>query len=550
MMTQQTPILVLKEGTQRETGRNATTNNIAAAKAVAEAVRSTLGPKGMDKMLVDSMGDVVITNDGVTILKEIDVEHPAAKMLIEIAKTQDDECGDGTTTAVIVAGELLKKSEDLIEQNVHPTIITAGYRMASLKASEILAEISQPVALGDEDVLNMIASTAMTGKNAEVVKTHLADLAYRAVKAVHEKVGDKLEVDLDNIQVEKKQGGNINDTELIEGLILDKERVHSGMPRRIENATIALVDSAMEVRKTEVDAKIQITDPSQLNKFLEEEEKMLKGMVEKVKAAGANVIICQKGIDDLAQHYLAKAGIYAVRRAKKSDMAKLAKATGGRVVTNLDDLEDADMGKAGVVEERKIGSDEMTFITGCDNPKAVSILIRGGTEHVIDEIGRAFHDALSVVSVAVEDGKISTGGGSAAIEISMGLQNYAASVGGREQMAIEAYAKAMEIVPRSLSENAGLDAINTLIDLRKAHKEGKVHAGINMDDGKIVDMKEANVIEPLRVGKQAIESATDVAIMILRIDDIIAAKGGGAPGGMPPGGGMGMPPGGMGGMDY
>jgi len=542
MLGGQTPILVLKEGTTREKGKGAQGNNIAAAKAIADAVRSTLGPRGMDKMLVDSMGDVVITNDGVTILKEIDIEHPAAKMMVEVAKTQDEECGDGTTTAVILAGELLKKSEDLLDQNIHSTIISSGYRMAADKAREIMEKISEPVSIKDKKILKNIASTAMISKSVSAWREHMADVAVDAVTRVAEERDKGLYVDKDNIQVVKKQGGSINDTQMIEGIIVDKERVHPGMPKKLEKAKIALVDSAFEVKKTEVDAKIQITDPTQLQAFLTEEENMLKDMVKTVKDSGANVLFCQKGIDDLAQHYLAKQGIYAVRRVKKSDMEKLAKATGGTIVTKLADLSKSDLGTSALVEERKVADDEMTFVTGCKNPKAVSILIRGGTEHVVDEIERSLEDAIGVVRVAIEDGKLIAGGGATAAEIALRLRDYASSVGGREQIAIEAFANAMEVVPRTLAENAGLDPIDTLIQLRKAHASGKKTAGINVYTDKVVDMRKENVIEPLRVGMQAVSSATDAAIMILRIDDVIASKstGGGPP--MPPGG-----PGGAGG---
>jgi len=534
-----TPILVLREGTKREKGKGAQFNNIAAAKAVADAVRSTLGPRGMDKMLVDSLGDVVITNDGVTILKEIDIEHPAAKMLVEVAKTQDEEAGDGTTTAVILAGELLKKAEDLIEQNIHPTLIAHGYRLAAEKATEIMERDSAKVSIKDTEVLNKIAVTAMASKSASGQKDLLADLSVRAVTAVAEERDGRFTVDDDNIQVTKKHGGSVSDTSLVEGVIVDKERVHPGMPQQVENARIALVDAALEVKKTEIDAKIEITDPSQLQAFLAEEEGMLKRMVDTVKASGASVLFCQKGIDDLAQHYLAKEGIYAVRRVKKSDMEKLAKATGGRVVTKLDELSKADLGGAKLVYERKIGEDEMTFVTGCKNPKAVSILIRGGTEHVVDEVERSLEDSLSVVACAVEDGKTITGGGSTAMEIALGLRDYANSVGGREQIAIEAYADAVEVIPRTLAENAGLDPIDTLIALRKEHKRGSKSAGINVYNGKIEDAWKNSVIEPIRVGRQAVASATDAAVMILRIDDVIAAKSGGGPGGKggPKGGG-------------
>jgi thermosome len=531
MMQGGTPIFVLKEGTKREKGKGAQFNNIAAAKAVADAVRSTLGPRGMDKMLVDSLGDVVITNDGVTILKEIDIEHPAAKMLVEVAKTQDAEAGDGTTTAVILAGELLKKAEDLIESDIHPTVIAAGYRLASEKAHEVLDHGATKVAPADHDTLRKIAVTSMSSKSASGHKEVLADLTVKAVLAVAEEQDGKRVVDEDNIQVTKKHGGAVSDTSLVEGVIVDKERVHPGMPEQVKDAKIALVDAALEVKKTEIDAKIEITDPSQLQAFLNEEEAMLKRMVETVKNSGATVLFCQKGVDDLAQHYLAKEGIYAVRRVKKSDMEKLAKATGGRVLTKLDELSKADLGHANLVYEKKIGDDEMTFVTGCKNPKAVSILIRGGTEHVVDEVERSLEDALSVVACAVEDGKAITGSGSTATEISLALRDYANSVGGREQMAIEAFADAVEVVPRTLAENAGLDPIDTLIELRKEHKAGKKHAGINVYNGKVEDAWKNSVIEPIRVGRQAIASATDAAVMILRIDDVIAAKSGGGPGG-------------------
>ena len=527
-MIGQTPVLILKEGTKRDKGKGAQFNNITAARAIADAVRSTLGPRGMDKMLVDSMGDVVITNDGVTILKEIDVEHPAAKMVVEVAKTQDDECGDGTTTAVILAGELLKKAEALIEQNVHPTVISGGFRMAAQKARDLLEGLAISVSPDKKDVLMDIARTSMISKSVSSSRDLLAKVAVDAVSAVAEKKeGGGWIVDEDNIQIVKKQGGSMDDTKMIEGIIVDKEAVHAAMPKRIEKAKIALVDSAMEVKKTEIDAKIEITDPSQLHAFLEEEENMLKKMVGIVKASGASVLFCQKGIDDLAQHYLSKEGIYAVRRVKKSDMEKLAKATGANLVTKLDDLKAADLGSANLVEEKKIADDKMTFVTGCKNPKAVSILIRGGTEHVIDEIDRSLNDATSVVAVAVEDGKLVTGGGSTATELALRLRDYAASVGGREQIAIDAFASALEVVPTALAENAGLDPIDVLIELRKAHKSGKAHAGINVFTGKVTDMKKEKVLEPLRVGKQGISSATDAAVMILRIDDVIASRGDG-----------------------
>ncbi len=545
-----TPILVLKEGTERKSGKGAQINNIAAAKAIADAVRTTLGPKGMDKMLVDSMGDVVITNDGVTILKEVDVEHPAAKMVIEVAKTQDEQCGDGTTTAVIFAGELLKMAEDLIEKNIHPTLITEGYRLAAEKSIDVMNNVSMDIS-EDKDALTKIAKTSMTGKSAGDLKEELAEIVVRAVKLIVEERDGVKKADIDNIKVEKKQGGSIKDTSLIEGIIVDKERVHEGMPTYVEKPKVALINAAFEVKKTEVDAKIQITDPSQFQAFLENEENILKGMANKIESSGANVVFCQKGIDDLAQHFLAKKGIFAVRRVKKSDMEKLAKATGAKVISNLDDLAAEDLGNAGAVEEKKIGGDEMTFVTGCSNAKAVSILIRGASEHVIDEIERGMHDALSTVAVSIEDGKITAGGGAVAVEIARELRTFAINTGGREQFAIESFATALEVVPRTLAENAGLDPINTIIEINKAHSNGKKFHGVNVYTGQIEDMRALNVLEPLRVGTQAILAATETANLILRIDDVIASKsgGGGAPGGMPPGGMGGMPPG-MGGMDF
>jgi archaeal chaperonin len=548
MMTGQTQILVLREGTKREKGRGALANNITAAKAIADSVRSTLGPRGLDKMLVDSMGDVVVTNDGVTILKEMDVEHPAAKMLVEVAKTQDQEAGDGTTTAVVLAGELLKRAEALIEQNIHPTIISQGYRLASTKALEILQQVCRPVALTDEETLKQIASTSMGSKSVSFNREILASIAVKAVTDVAEKKGSGYNVDLDNVQVIKKQGGQIADTSLIEGVIVDKEKVHSGMPNRVENPKIALLDAALEIKKTEIDAKIEINDPNQLNAFLQEEENMLRRMVDQVKKSGANVVLCQKGIDDLAQHFLAKEGIYAVRRVKKSDMEKLAKATGANIVSKVSELTPEDVGAAGLVEERKIGEDALTFVTGAKKAKAVSILIRGGTEHVIDEIERSLDDALNVVAVAVEDGRFVLGGGATAEELAMHLRDEAAKVGGREQIAYESFAESLETIPRTLAENAGLDPIDILIELRKAHKGGQKNAGVNVLAGKIDDMLSNQVVEPIRVGRQAIESATDAAVMILRIDDVIASKSSPPPSGGGPGGPGGM--GGMGGGDF
>ena len=520
----QAPIFILKEGTQRTRGRSAQSNNIAAAKAVADSVRSTLGPKGMDKMLVDSMGDVVITNDGATILKEMDIEHPAAKMIIEVAKTQEQHCYDGTTSAVVLSGELLKRSEDLIEQNVHPTVICEGFRLAAEKAISLLD--GHGISTNDNDaILLEVAKTSLTGKSAGAVKSFMADICVRAVNAVGVVDEGERIVDLSDIKVEKRQGGSIKDSTLIDGILLDKERVHAGMPRSINDAKIALINSAVEVKKTEVDAKIQITDPNQLASFLAEEENYIRGLVEKITASGANVLICQKGIDELAQHYLSKAGVFTIRRAKKSDMEALSKATGAQIVTNMDDLSAQDLGHAARVEERKIGESYMTFVTGCPEAKSVSVLLRGGTEHVVDEIRRAFDDAVGVVSVAWEDGAVLTGGGSVLAALSRDLRTYAETIGGREQMAIEAFASALEIIPRTLAENAGLDPVTTLIALRKAHADGASHAGINVYEGGVVDMKDGNVLEPLRVVEQAIQSATETAIMILRIDDVISSKG-------------------------
>ncbi|HEY3419631.1 MAG TPA: thermosome subunit beta [Methanomassiliicoccales archaeon] len=539
-------IIVLREGTERTKNRDAQTNNIAAARAVANAVRSTLGPKGMDKMLVDSMGDVVITNDGVTILKEIEIQHPAAKMVVEVAKTLDSECGDGTTSSVIMAGELLKNAESLIEQHIHPTIIANGYKLAAAEALNILDTIAVPVTAEDVKMLTKVAMTAMTGKSVGGQRDFLADLSVQAIKTIAEKnKAGKWTVDVDNIKVEKKTGGSIADTEIINGIVLDKERVHPRMAKQVNNAKIALISVALEIKKTEVEAKIQITDPSQMQRFLDEEEATLKRMVDKIKNAGANVVFCQKGIDDLVQHYLAKQEIFAARRLKESDMEKIAKATGANVVGNIDELNATDLGTASMVEEKKIGEAEMTFITGCKNPKAISVIIRGGTEHVIDEVERALHDSLRVVGIALEDGKVVPGGGAPEIELSLRLASFATTIGGREQLAIEAFANAMEVIPRALAENAGLDVIDVVIQMKSAHerKNGK-NMGINLDTGRADDMLNLNVIEPLRVKTQAVKSATEVASMILRIDDVIASRKAppmppGAQGGMPPG--MGMP---------
>lgn len=540
-MTQGQPIFILPEGALRTTGRDAQRNNIMAAKAVAETVRTTLGPRGMDKMLVDDLGDIVITNDGATIVEEMNVEHPAAKMVVEVAKTQDDEVGDGTTTAVVLTGELLNSAEKLLDQGIHSSIIVRGYRMATEKANEILDDIGIDVTLEDEKLLTEIAITAMTGKGAETSKEKLAELSMKAIKQIAEKDNGVITVDLDNIKVEKKEGASTADSELIQGLIIDKERVHAGMPKKIKDAKIALLDVAIEVKSTETDAKIQITDPSQLQAFLTQEETMIKEMVDNILKSDANVLFCQKGIDDLAQHYLSKAGVFAVRRVKKSDMEKLGKATGATIVTNIKDLEGKDLGYAAEVNEEKIAKDEMTFVKGCKNPKAVSILIRGGTEHVVDEVERAVNDALGGVAASLEIGKIVPGGGASEIELARRLRKYAETVGGREQLAINAFAESIEIIPRTLAESAGIDAIDILVKLRAEHEKGDENSGVMVLDRGTGDMLEKGIVEPLKIKTQAVKSASEATQMILRIDDVISSSKKG--GGMPP-----MPEGGMGGM--
>jgi len=534
------PVIILKEGTQRTVGRDAMRANIMAARVIAEAIRTSLGPRGMDKMLVDSLGDVVITNDGATILKEIDVQHPAAKMMVEVAKAQDDEVGDGTTTAVVIAGELLKKAEELLDQNIHPTIIVEGYRKATEQSIKILDEISQKTSIDDEEMLKKAAMTAMHSKVVAGSRDYLSDLVVKAVKSVAEKVDGQWKVDIDDVKVEKKQGGSLEDTQLINGIVLDKEVVHPGMPKRVTNAKIALIDAPLEIEKTEFDAKIHINSPEQMKAFLDEEQRMLREMVEKIKEVGANVVLCQKGIDDVAQHFLAKAGILAVRRVKKSDMEKLAKATGGKIVTSIDDLTPEHLGEAGLVEEVKIGEDKIVYVRDCKHPKAVSVVIRGGSEHVVDEAERALHDALCVVRDVIEDGKYVAGGGAPEIEVAKRLREYAQQIGGREQLAIEAFADAIEIIPKTLAENAGHDPLDIIVQLRERHaKPDGVWYGVDVFEGKVVDMLERGVLEPLRVKKQAIRSASEAAQMILRIDDIIASKptepskGKGGPEGMP-----------------
>ncbi len=533
------PIFILPEGTQRTTGKNAQRTNIMAAKLVAETVRTTLGPKGMDKMIVDSLGDVTVTNDGVTILEEMQIEHPSAKMIVEVAKTQEDEVGDGTTTAVVLAGELLKNAEDLLDQEVHPTIIARGYRLAESKAQEILNKISENVSEDDVDVLRKIAMTAMTGKGAESSKEKLSEIAVKAVKAIIEKEDGSTAIDRENIKLEKKVGSSVEESELVQGVILDKERVHAGMPRYVKNAKIALVDSAIEIKNTEIDAKIQITDPNQMQAFIDQEEKMLRDKVEKIAASGANVVVCQKGIDDIAQHFLAKKKIYAVRRAKQSDMEALARATGGKVVTNLDDLSKDDLGGAGLVEEVKVGDEEMTYVRNCKNPKSVTVLVRGGTEHVVDEVKRAMEDAIGDVAASLKNGKVVAGAGAPEVELAKQLRKYAESLSGREQLAVQAFADSVEIIPRTLAENAGIDPIDILTELKAAHDKGEKWAGIDVFKGKVVDAWKDGVIEPLKIKTQAISSAAEVAVMILRIDDVIAGSGKSETPPMPHGGGMG-----------
>ncbi|HEY5620433.1 MAG TPA: thermosome subunit beta [Candidatus Bathyarchaeia archaeon] len=518
------PILILREGSSRNRGRDAQRSNISAARIVTEVVKTTLGPRGMDKMLVDSLGDVTVTSDGATVLDELDVQHPAAKMLVEIAKTQDDEVGDGTTTAVVLAGELLKRAEVLLDQGLHPTVINAGFRKAEMKAMEILREIAKPVDLKDSETLRKIAVTAMYGKSLGAATEHFAKIAVDAVNQVIEKRGDGFSADIENIQLVKKEGKSLLDTELVWGVIVDKEVVHPGMPRRVEKAKIVLLDTALEMEKTEFSAEIKISNPQQMQAFLDEETKLMKDMVEKVKASGANVVLCQKGIDEVAQSFLAKAGILAARRIKKSDIEKLSRATGARIITNFDDLRSSDLGVAGLVEERKLGDDKMIFIQDCKDPKSVSILIRAGLERMVDEAERALKDALSVVIDVVKKPKIVAGGGAVETELAKRTREYATKIGGREQLAVEAFADAMEVIPRTLADNAGLDQIDILVGLRAAHETKGVWSGINVYNGEIVDMWKEGVLEPLKVKEHAIGSAVEVASMILRIDDVIAAS--------------------------
>lgn len=514
------PVFILPENTRRESGKSAQRLNIAAGKLVGETVRTTLGPKGMDKMIVDASGDVIVTNDGVTILKEMGIEHPAAKMIVEIAKTQESEIGDGTTTAVVLAGELLKRAEELLDQEIHPTVIARGYRLAAEKALEFLEQIAVKVTVENKDILHSIAETAMTGKGAESAKKLLSELTVKAIL----KVKNANKIDRYSIRIEKQVGGSVEDSELIEGLVIDKEKVHSQMPDRIENARIALINAPLEVKSTEMDAKIQISDPERLQSFLDMEEAMIKKIVTKISGTGANVVFCQKGIDDMAQHFLAKKGIYACRRVSKSNLEDLSKATGAKIVMNVDDLSENDLGTAGIVEQVKTAEDEaMTFVRECNKAKTVTILVRGGSDHVIDEIKRALEDAVGDIVAALKNNKVVAGAGGPEMDIAQKLLVYADSLSGREQLAVRAFAQSMEVIPRTLAENAGLDPIDMLAELRNAHSKKEVNAGINVFSGKIMDAWKEGVIEPLSIKTQAISSATEVAIMILRIDDVILA---------------------------
>ena len=532
------PVLILKEGASQTKGRDAQKNNIAAAKLIAEVVKSSLGPRGMDKMLVDGLGDVTITNDGATILKEIDVQHPAAKMMVEISKATDNEVGDGTSSVVVLAGALIEKAEELITKDVHPTIIVDGYRKSALKSIEIFNQLAQKIDGGNKSELIKIAKTSMQTKLVSKESNELSEIVVNAALLVSESNDSGRQVDIDDVKVEKKAGGSLRDTKLIKGIVLDKEVVHGGMPKRIEKAKIALVNSALEIEKTEFDAKINISSPDQMKMFLEEENKMLKNMVDKIISSGANVAICQKGIDDVAQHYLAKSNILAVRRVKESDMTKLARATGARTVNNLEDLSSKDLGSADLVEERKVETDKWVFIEGCKHPKAVTILIRGGSQRVVDEADRSIHDALMVTKDVMEKPYIVAGGGSPESFVAGKLREWSSTLSGREQLAADKFAESLEVIPLALAENAGMDPIDTLTELRSKQAKGSKWSGIDARSGKIVDMSKLDIVEPLSVKEQIIKSATEVASMILRIDDVIASSksgAGGPPGGMPPG---------------
>lgn len=534
------PVLILKEGTERTTGKNAQKNNIAAAVAVSEVVKSTMGPKGLDKLMVDNLGDVTITNDGATILDEMDVNHPTAKMMVQLSKSQDEKVGDGTTSTVVLAGALLKIAQEMLEQDIHPTVIVRGYRMAAAKALQALDSLAITIANDDRAILQQIATTSMNSKAVMGEKDMLAAMCVDAALQIKELRDGRATCDIKNIQIIKKEGKSVSDTKLIKGLIIDKEVVSPAMPKRIAQAKIALVDAAMEIKKTEFDSEVKISSPTQMQLFLDEEEKMLKKMVDTIKASGANVVFCQKGIDDLAQHFLAKDGIMAIRRVKKSDMDKLARASGARVINSIRDLSEKDVGVAGLVEERKVGKDAMIYVEDCKDPKAVSILIRAGTEHVVDELDRAIHDSLSVVIDAIEDPHYVPGGGAIEAEIAKQLRDYKETCTGREQIAIELFADVLEVIPMTLAENGGLDPVDIIVGLRSKHKEGSKHAGINLFSGKIEDMVAAKVIMPKVVVENNIRAAAEAACMILRIDDVIqASKLSGGPGG-PGGGGPGM----------
>jgi thermosome len=537
------PIIILREGTERSRGSDARNANIQAARIVAEAVKSSLGPKGMDKMLVDSFGDVTITNDGATMLKEMDVQHPAAKMMVEVSKTQDDEVGDGTTTVVVLTGELLKKAVELMDKKIHPTVIIDGYRNAQEQALKFLDEMSLEVKPKDKKTLKKVATTSMASKLISGYSDHLSDIAVDAILQVAEETEGEYEVDLDMVKIEKKPGGSLTDTSLISGLVIDKEVVHSDMPKLVKKAKIGLLNSALEIEKTEFDSKIHIESPDEMQAYLDQEEQMLRDMVKKVKDAGISVLLCQKGIDDMVQHFLAREGILAARRLKKSDMEALAKATGAKVVTSVDDLNKSDAGYAATVEEKKISDEKMIFVEGCKNPKAVSILIRGGTDRIVDEADRSLHDALCVIRDVVQDPKIVAGGGAPEIEVARKLRRYAEGLAGRERLAVSAFAEAMEVVPTTLAENAGMDPIDAISEMQSKHEKGEVWAGLNSHDGEVSDMAKLDVYEPTQVKAQAIKSATEASTLLLKIDDVIAATKM-----SPPPGGMGGMPGGMGGM--
>jgi thermosome len=538
------PVIILREDTKRSRGEEARKSNMMAAQIIAEVLKTTLGPRGMDKMLIDSLGDITITSDGATVLDEIDVQHPVAKMMIEVAKTQDKEVGDGTTTAVVLAGELLKKAEGLLEQNIHPSVVIAGYQKASDKAIETLEKVAVDVDMDDTETLMKLSNTAIRSKAVASARNHLSAIVIEAIRQIVEKRDGQVIADVDNVQIVKKEGKSLEETELVRGIIVDKEVVHDGMPKKVKNAKIALVDAALEIEKTEIDAEIRIKSPDSVKAFLDQESEMLKKMADRIVESGANVLLTQKGIDDMAQHFLAKAGILTARRVKKSDMEKLAKATGAKIVSNLTDLKKTDLGHCGLVEERKVGNDKMIFVEECKDPAAVSIFVRAGLERMIDEAERSLNDALYVISDIAEMPKMVPGGGAIEMEVAKEVRSYARKVGGREQLAIEAFADALEVIPKTLAENAGLDTLDTMVAMKAAHeKKDGLSMGVNVFEGGVADMMKNGVVEPLVVKLQAIKSGIEVTSMILRIDDVVAAKSSGGPGG--PGGPQGgMPPGG------